>query len=125
MVRPTLLAGRWLQPGDTNAIVVNEYWGQSEPDLQVGDEVVLQIAGRPTTRRVVGLIRGVPNRIPPTPSAYLPYGSLAEGNGEPELAATVKVRTTFQNQAGGRGSPRRLRGDSRRPGCAPSALAYE
>ena len=67
MVDPTLSAGRWLLPDDENAIVVSQKVLGSEPDLQVGDELVLDIDGREQAWTVVGIaqvLSGPPNVIP-------------------------------------------------------------
>ena len=59
MLRPTLLQGRWLLPADENAVVINTELLRKEPDIKVGDEIILKIAGRKTPWRVVGLVRGI------------------------------------------------------------------
>ncbi len=69
MVRPTLIEGRWLLPGDQNAIVVSAGVLQNEPDVHVGDEIVLNIRGRDTTWRVVGQVV----TIGAVPWAYVSY----------------------------------------------------
>lgn len=59
-IQPTLLAGRWLLPGDQNAVVLNSLVIKEEPDIKVGDEITLKINdGRESTWRVVGLVQGV------------------------------------------------------------------
>jgi len=59
LIRPTLLAGRWLQSDDTNAVVVNTEVTKEESDVQVGDTIVLKIDGRAREWRVVGLVQGL------------------------------------------------------------------
>lgn len=59
MIQPTLLEGRWLLPDDKNALVLNTEVIKEEPDIQVGDEVVLKIEGRENTWRVVGIVQGI------------------------------------------------------------------
>ena len=59
MLQPTLLAGRWLRPDDTNAIVINTDLLQDEPDLEVGDELVLKFGRRETSWQIVGVVQGV------------------------------------------------------------------
>lgn len=54
-VRPTLLAGRWLQPEDTAAIVINIHTLKKEPDLQVGGALTLKINGRESSWQIVGI----------------------------------------------------------------------
>jgi putative ABC transport system permease protein len=69
MLRPQVLEGRWLLPADTNAIVLNTLVLQEEPGIAVNDEIVLEIRGRETTWRVVGIVRPVL----PDSTAYAEY----------------------------------------------------
>ena len=59
LIQPTLLKGRWLLAEDTNAIVLNTSVLEEEPDIQVGDEILLKIEGRETTWRVVGIVQSI------------------------------------------------------------------
>jgi putative ABC transport system permease protein len=52
---PTLLEGRWLEPGERQAIVINTHLADEEPDLGLGSEVVLDIEGRRDTWTIVGV----------------------------------------------------------------------
>ncbi len=57
LVDPTLLQGRWLLPGDENAIAVNEAFWDDFPNLKVGDTLRLKIAGREEDWTVVGIFQ--------------------------------------------------------------------
>lgn len=59
LIQPEVLEGRWLLPDDENAIVLNTYVLEEEPDIKVSDEIVLKIEARETTWRVVGIVKGV------------------------------------------------------------------
>jgi putative ABC transport system permease protein len=59
MILPVVLEGRWLLPDDKNAIVLNTEVLKEEPDVKVGDEVVLKIEGREKSWRVVGIVQGI------------------------------------------------------------------
>lgn len=59
MLQPTVLEGRWLLPGDENAVVINTDLRTDEPDLKVGDTLVVTVNGDKTLWRVVGLVQGV------------------------------------------------------------------
>jgi len=59
LIQPTVLEGRWLLPDDENVIVINSEVLKEEPDIKVGDELILKIERRETTWRVVGIVRGV------------------------------------------------------------------
>jgi putative ABC transport system permease protein len=54
---PRLLEGRWLNPGETGAIVVNQVTRKNTiPDVHVGDTVQLTVGGTPSAWRVVGIV---------------------------------------------------------------------
>ena len=57
LVNPVLLEGRWLIPGDQNAIAVNERFREVFPDLKVGDTIRAKIAGKETSLVVVGFFQ--------------------------------------------------------------------
>jgi putative ABC transport system permease protein len=59
MVHPHLVAGRWLQEGDTNQIIINTDVLRNEEDLTVGSQVVLNIDGKERVFEVAGITRGV------------------------------------------------------------------
>jgi len=58
LVHPTIVEGRWLVPGDENALVVNSIVLRDEPDMSVGDEVMLKIEGKETPWQIVGIATG-------------------------------------------------------------------
>ncbi|MDM8532103.1 FtsX-like permease family protein [Anaerolineales bacterium HSG25] len=58
LVKPTVIDGRWLKPDDTNAVVINTLMLNSEPDIEVGSEIVLKIRNRETKWNVVGIVMG-------------------------------------------------------------------
>ena len=66
-------SGRWLRPGDENALVVNRRLLEDEPSLTLGSRTVLVIAGRPTNWTVIGLVE-----TGPSPAAYAPREALAK-----------------------------------------------
>lgn len=55
MILPSITRGRWLLPGDENALVVNTDVLREEPDIEVGDTITLKIMGRETSWKVVGV----------------------------------------------------------------------
>ena len=61
-----MLEGRWLDPGETGAVVINQIVRKNTlPDVQAGDAVQLFVGGKPTTWRVVGIVqeRGQRQRV--------------------------------------------------------------
>ena len=57
LLEPILQEGRWLRPGDTNAIVVNDAFWDQNPDLKPGDTLRLDVAGDERDWRVVGIFQ--------------------------------------------------------------------
>ncbi|MCA9925307.1 MAG: ABC transporter permease, partial [Anaerolineales bacterium] len=56
LVQPVVQAGRWLRPDDTSAVVLNATLLNDEKDIRVGDEIVLDFAGREQLWQVVGFV---------------------------------------------------------------------
>jgi putative ABC transport system permease protein len=55
LLRPIIIEGRWLRPDDERAIVLDTDVLANEPDIGVGDDVVLDIERREETWHVVGI----------------------------------------------------------------------
>ncbi len=54
-----LTSGRWLAPGDTNAVVLNSMAANPLPDAKAGDTLTLNLDGRATTWHIVGTVREI------------------------------------------------------------------
>lgn len=85
-VMPALVAGRWLLPADENAIVVSAVLLQDEPDLQLGSDLVLKLAGRERSFHIVGISQGVI-----APLVYTSYSYVSRLVGEADRANAVLV----------------------------------
>jgi putative ABC transport system permease protein len=99
LVRPTVVEGRWLHPDDQNAVVVNSIVLRDEPDISVGDEIVLKIKGRERPWQVVGVVKGGP--IIATAFANYPYFARVTqnvGRAQYLFAATEQHDLEFQSQ---------------------------
>jgi putative ABC transport system permease protein len=57
LVEPVLLEGRWLVPGDQNAVTLNERFRELFPDLKTGDTLRAHIAGKDVDLVVVGFFQ--------------------------------------------------------------------
>jgi putative ABC transport system permease protein len=57
LIEPIILEGRWIQPGDENAIVLSELFYERYPHLKVGDPIRLQVNGDKTDWVVVGFFQ--------------------------------------------------------------------
>ncbi|MEW5847696.1 MAG: ABC transporter permease [Myxococcota bacterium] len=90
MLRPTLVEGRWLRKDDEASVVINTEVLRNNPDVKVGDHVLLRVGGHRTTWRVVGMVRGVLSG----PWVYVnrPYHALVAREGG--RAASVQIVTT-------------------------------
>jgi putative ABC transport system permease protein len=102
LIEPTVLAGRWLLPGDENAIAVNEAFRDDYPDVRVGDSVRLQVGGREDDWVVVGVFQytGMGNLV-----AYANYAYLADELNAGRQASTYRLVTSkhsldFQERVG-------------------------
>jgi putative ABC transport system permease protein len=57
LVEPIMLEGRWLRPGDQNAITVNERFWEIFPGLKAGDTLRLKVFGDEHDLQVVGIFQ--------------------------------------------------------------------
>jgi putative ABC transport system permease protein len=53
--KPKIQSGRWLLPEDAAAVVVNTEFVKKQPDVKLGDEIRIKVAGKKTSLRVVGI----------------------------------------------------------------------
>ncbi len=95
-VRPVVMEGRWLLPGEGNALVVTANLLNDEPDLRVGDSLTLRVGGRDTTWTLVGIVQS------PTmaPFLYLPTPALERSLGEAGRAGIVMIGTDDHSAEG-------------------------
>jgi putative ABC transport system permease protein len=90
VLEPPLTAGRWLRPGDTDAVVLNQgTQGGLVPDVRLGDTVRLDTDDRTTTWTVVGLV----SQKLAGPSAFVSTEGLAAATGRVGLANRVEITT--------------------------------
>ena len=57
LVKPILLSGRWIEPGDENAIALNDRFMSSFPNLKTGDTIRLRVNGKEIDWVVVGFFQ--------------------------------------------------------------------
>jgi len=89
LINPNVIEGRWLVPGDEDAIVVNTDVLAQKPDISVGDEIVLNIEGSEKPWRVVGIVRSVMSG----PQAYANYPYFARVTGGYGEAGAIYLAT--------------------------------
>jgi putative ABC transport system permease protein len=91
---PKLLEGRWLKPGETGAVVLNQITrNNTVPGVQPGDTVQLYVGGKPTTWRVVGIVeeRG-------GGSVYTTAEGFADAMGQPQRVNQLRIATDSHDE---------------------------
>ncbi len=74
-----IVSGRWLQADDTDGVVLNHMAASFFPNVKVGDTISLTIHERPSTFRVVGIVR---QNLTPA-AAYVASSAFATATGIP------------------------------------------
>jgi putative ABC transport system permease protein len=97
LIRPPLLAGRWLRSDDTDAVVLNNLVpAQQAPGFTVGDTIALTIDGHPATWQVVGIVFDFGT----LGTAYLTDHEFAQATGRAGQAQLLRVVTDRHDPAG-------------------------
>ena len=73
LIEPIMTEGRWLMPGDENAIVIGNHLLSVRPDLKVGDWVTMRIQNQESEWQIVGIYNIPGNVIPPLVYANYEY----------------------------------------------------
>ena len=81
-----LRGGRWLEPGDTNAIVLGQ-GRHLNGGAELGDQVTISVEGRPSEWEVVGFVREIGGG-----GAYLPKAAFDRLYGATEAGKMVRIR---------------------------------
>jgi putative ABC transport system permease protein len=93
MLQSPILSGRWLQPDDSGAVVLNHLASSVLfPNVVVGDSIQLTVNDRPATFRVVGIVREL---LTPA-TAYVIPEIFASATGQ-TLETANAVRIVMQN----------------------------
>jgi putative ABC transport system permease protein len=93
LFQPDLVAGRWLLPNDTNAIVVPTSLVALEPTAALGSDLTLRIDGEEVTWHVVGVNQVFQPPIAP-PVVYVNQSYFWRKLGGANRTDTVRVLTT-------------------------------
>ncbi len=93
---PKLLEGRWLNPGETGAVVLNQITrANTVPGIRAGDTVQLIVGGEPTTWRVVGLAE---ERQGGGGGVYTTAEGFADAVGQPQRVNQLRIATTGHDE---------------------------
>ncbi|HMN63223.1 MAG TPA: ABC transporter permease, partial [Anaerolinea sp.] len=87
-----MIEGRWLLPGDQNALALNEYFAEKYPQVRPGDQITLRIAGKDTVWTVVGFFQFAGKNIGLI--AFTQYDSLARATHTSEKAMDFRLVST-------------------------------
>ncbi len=89
LVKPIMVSGRWLQPGDRNAVTLSELFKEAFPELEVGDTLRLRVNGKETDWVVVGFFQ-LAGKVSGY-SAYATYEYLSDLLNQPGRAVSFRV----------------------------------
>lgn len=91
LITPIIIKGRWVIPGDENAIVLSERFLSAYPDLKLGDTLKLRVNGVKSVWEVVGFFQlaGKSTGF----RAYSNYDYLAHFIGNPDKAISFQIRS--------------------------------
>lgn len=98
MFSPRMVAGRWLQPGDTNSIVLSTNITRKEPQYTVGREVTMRINDQDYQFQIVGYIEELQPPVNPA-LGYITidgYNAVAGGAGRTD---TIRVSSVGHDAA--------------------------
>ena len=97
LIDPIITAGRWLETGDENAIVIGNHLLQVFPELKVGDWLTIEIMGKETKWHIVGTYTITGNVSPPL--LYVNYEYLSQVLGLPGQVYSLRVLTDAHDAA--------------------------
>jgi putative ABC transport system permease protein len=97
LIQPKITSGRWLEPGDENAVVIGNHLTTIFPDLKVGDWLTVDIDGRETKWKIIGTYVLTGNVG--IPRLYVNYEYLSELTGRPGQVFSVRVLTDKHDPA--------------------------
>jgi putative ABC transport system permease protein len=92
LIDPIITAGRWLEPGDENAIVIGNHLLNVFPDLKIGDTLTIKINEKETTWDIVGFYTITGNMD--VPLLYVNYEYISRLVGQPGMVYSLRVITS-------------------------------
>jgi putative ABC transport system permease protein len=101
LIDPVITQGRWLLPGDENAVVIGNHLLNMFPQLQMGDQLEIEIDGTKTTWIIVGLYSITGNMD--VPLLYVNYEYISRLANRPGQIYSLRVITdnhSIQTQDG-------------------------
>ncbi len=95
LIEPSLVSGRWIQPGDVRKLAISEGALKYFPELAPGDYVNLKIEGRDEIWEVVGIFKFVDRE---GVLAYAPYEYVSKMNHLVNRAYSFRLVTDQHNR---------------------------
>jgi putative ABC transport system permease protein len=92
LIDPVITAGRWLETGDENAVVIGNHLLNMFPNLKIGDVLRIKINDKETTWHIIGFYSIAGNVNPPL--LYVNYEYLSRLVGAPGQVYSLRVLTT-------------------------------
>lgn len=97
LIKPVMTSGRWLVPGDENAIVVGNHYLKIRPETRLGDTLMMRINGKDLPFIVVGIYEMAGTVVPPI--VYTSYEYLTPLIGQVGKVSTLKIVTDRPDMA--------------------------
>ena len=91
LIDPIITAGRWLEPGDENAVVIGNHLLSIFPDLKIGDTLTIKIDEKETQWHIIGFYTVAGNID--VPLLYVNYEYLTHIVGMPGMVYALRVIT--------------------------------
>ncbi|UCC54813.1 MAG: ABC transporter permease [Anaerolineaceae bacterium] len=95
LTHPKIIDGRWLQPGDENALVIDTSLLREDPNLAVGDEIVLKIAGQEEPWTIIGVYQSLGVKV--WYESYANYEYVSRLTGAIDQTSHVQLVTTYHD----------------------------
>lgn len=89
MIKPKIVAGRWLRAEDESALVVNSEVLKDSPQLKIGEPAVIKVGNRKLRCTVVGIVQSTMTG----PFVYAPYPWFTTATQEAGRARSVQIVT--------------------------------
>ena len=97
LTRPKIVNGRWLQPGDTNALVIDTSLQREDPSLTVGETIILKIAGKEEPWTIVGVYQNIGVRV--WYESYASYEYVSHLIGDIDQTRQIQIVASHQDPA--------------------------
>jgi putative ABC transport system permease protein len=95
LINPIITSGRWLKPGDENAVVIGNHLLNVFPNLKIGDWLTIKANDKDTQWHIVGIYT-LPGNVNP-PLLYTNYEYISRLVGQPEMAYSLRITTSTHN----------------------------